>query len=457
MSQDPGASDGASEGATEQAAEQTAEQAGAGGLPEQVRHRLVALASEALGQLSAGELPASLRPFARFAAARRAKLAATPLATALENDAAFRARVGEVLSKRLPDLVEALRAGQPPAAADPHEVATAAYLLRPDGWERIVADITRRLEEETAAHAADREAEAVDRLKGQLADVRAELRGVRDKHRAELATVKEENQTLRQTLRATRDRLRAAEQEAERLEGARAEAEERADQATARAETELRRLRGRLAEAEAATEASKRASREGRDLATVRLRLLVDTLVEATQGIRRELALPPVDGEDTRPADFIEAVVPGEQGTSSRGREDAAYAANLLALPRLHLVVDGYNVTKTAWAHLPLENQRTRLVAALGDLAARTGAEVTCVFDGADLESPPPVSAPRGVRVRFSPAGITADEVIRRIAAAEPSGRPVAVVSSDREVADGVRRSGARPIGAEAFLRQLPR
>jgi predicted RNA-binding protein with PIN domain len=99
-----------------------------------------------------------------------------------------------------------------------------------------------------------------------------------------------------------------------------------------------------------------------------------------------------------------------------------------------------------------LEAQRTRLVQALGALAARTGAEVTCVFDGADVSVPPPVGPATGVRVRFSPKGETADELIRRLVRAEPEGRAVVGVSSDREVADGVRRSGVRPLPAEALI-----
>ena len=35
--------------------------------------------------------------------------------------------------------------------------------------------------------------------------------------------------------------------------------------------------------------------------------------------------------------------------------------------------------------------------------------------------------------------------------------RPVVVVSSDREVADGVRRHGAYPMGADSLLRRLSR
>ncbi len=49
----------------------------------------------------------------------------------------------------------------------------------------------------------------------------------------------------------------------------------------------------------------------------------------------------------------------------------------------MHLVVDGYNVTKTGYGEMSLAEQRTRLIGALAGLAAQTGAEITIVFDGA--------------------------------------------------------------------------
>ena len=47
--------------------------------------------------------------------------------------------------------------------------------------------------------------------------------------------------------------------------------------------------------------------------------------------------------------------------------------------------------------------------------------------------------------------------IFRRLVRAEPAGRPIAVVSSDREVADGVRRHGAYPLSSDALLRRLSR
>ncbi|GAA5034579.1 NYN domain-containing protein [Actinopolymorpha pittospori] len=422
-------------------------------LPEPVRQRVVGLASDTLGGLAAEEVPAPLRPFARFAPARRARLAAIPIAAAVDADADFRARVADRVRALVPELAAALDEGRRPAAVDPLDVAATAYLLRPSGWTSVVGEVLDLLDRESAVLAGGREAESVTRLRDQVTEARASARQERERRRAELAALKEENTTLRRTLRQARDRAKAAEEEAERQAGLAALARDQAAADSARADAELRRLRARIADAEAAIEASRRSSREDRDVASVRLRLLLDTLVDAAQGLRRELALPPAL---SRPADTVLAREPAAGGSIS-GPEDVVSLETLVALPQVHLVVDGYNVTKTAWPVLPLETQRTRLVTMLGGLAARTGAEITCVFDGAKLPAPPPVSAPRGVRVRFSPAGVSADDVIRQLVAAEPVGRPVVVVSSDREIADGIRRSGARPVPAEALVRLLAR
>jgi predicted RNA-binding protein with PIN domain len=122
----------------------------------------------------------------------------------------------------------------------------------------------------------------------------------------------------------------------------------------------------------------------------------------------------------------------------------------------VHLIVDGYNVTKTGWPELALATQRERLVAATAPLAARTGAEATLVFDGAGVVGVPTHSV-RGVRVLFSEAGELADDLIRSLVAAEPAGRPLVVVTSDRAVADSVRRRGAHPVPSAVLLSRLSR
>jgi predicted RNA-binding protein with PIN domain len=377
----------------------------------------------------------------------------------LENDPLFRQRIAERLRVAQPDLVQALESGSVPAAADPMDVAAAAYLVRPPDWSRLVSEAGEQAERADAEGAAAEAARVVEKLQQELAAVRAAARADTDRLRAELETVKKEASALRRQVRSMESDARRAEAAARKL---RAELEEtRAGAATERgaAESEARRLRHRVSEVEAALEAGRRAARESRSLGDMRLRLLLDTVMEAAQGLRRELALPPVS---VHPADMVEAVAPTRANPNDvpqRGLadDDPALLDQLLALPQAHLVVDGYNVTKTGYPMLPLDRQRQRLLSGLSMLAVGCGAEVTCVFDGVDLDTPVLLAPPRGVRVLFSRAGETADELIRRLVRAEPPGRPLVVVSSDREVAEGVRQAGARPVSSALLLRRLAR
>ncbi|RKN42266.1 NYN domain-containing protein [Streptomyces hoynatensis] len=428
-------------------------------LPERVRHRVIALAGEAFDGLTFAELPLSLRQYARFTASRRVRFGGSAMAAALESDALFRQRVGERLREVQPELGQAVLNGSPPPAADPVEVAAAAFLLRPPGWPKLVAaagEEAQRAQEERAGLERERE---LGRLREELAQVRSAARADVERLRAELEAARKESDAVHRKLRSAQSDVRRGEAA---LRKARAELEEaRAEAAAARAaaEGEARRLRTRLAEAEAALEAGRKAVREERGIEEMRLRLLLDTVLDAAQGLRRELALPPAE---FRPAQTVDAVAPGE--LSPRDVAQRAFAADdpalldqLLALPQAHLVVDGYNVTKTGYPTMPLEKQRLRLLGGLAVLAAQTGAEMTCVFDGAELSAPVPVPQPRGVRVLFSRPGKTADELIRELVRAEPPGRPLVVVSSDREVAEGVARSGARPVASALLLRRLRR
>ena len=417
-------------------------------LPQPVRQRVLALAADVLGGLDPEQIPASLRQVARFTAAKRARLGGSAIATALDGDPGFRRRVLDAARMTHPGLVEALSAGPPPPAADPADVAVVAYLLRADGWAEIVtaaaAEISRASEEEQATRADV----TTVRLREQLAAARAEAREDRARSRAESDRLKVENAALRRQANQARADAARADEAGQAKAAAAARSVELAEAARASAEAEARRLRGRLAEVEEVLTSSRRAGREGRSLETARLGLLLDTLADAAAGLRRELALP-VAG--LRPADTVDAAAPAV-ASAQRRPGDSASLGDLLTLPRCHLVVDGYNVTKGAWASMPLEAQRTRLVQRLGVLAARTGAEVTCVFDGADVSVPPPVTPAQGLRVLFSPQGQSADELIRRLVAAEPPGRAVIVVSSDREVADGVRSSGAWAVDSDLLV-----
>lgn len=425
-------------------------------LPEPVRQRVLSMAAQALGAMPSTDIPAPLRRFASFAPARRAKLSASVLGPALDTDEHFRRLVAHEARREHPEIGDAVAESRALPAADPAEVAAMAYLLRPDDWEARVAEAAQVVP--AAGNRVDEG--AVERATEQLDQARTELRQTRERLRSQLNELKAENTTLRRKLNDARQKAAAAQEEAgqrtaeaaaadERVAAARAEAE-------AEAERELRRLRSRITELENAEHAVRRSAGQDRELASVRLRLLLDTVLDAAGGLRRELGLPPPSGE-LRPADTVEGVEPEAAVGRTAPDDDPALLDELLSLPQVHLIVDGYNVTKTAWPTLPLQTQRQRLVTALGVLVAQRRVEVTVVFDGAELSGPVQLTQPRGVRVRFSPPGVIADEVIRQLVRAEPSGRPLVVVSSDREVAESVGGAGARAVSAAALVARIGR
>jgi predicted RNA-binding protein with PIN domain len=431
--------------------------AGAGGgvepvLPEAVRARVLALAAAALGRLPADQVPPTLRAAARFTPSKRVRLAGPALAAALSADAVFRLRAAEQAERESPDVVEAARDGILPGAADPVELAAAAYLLRPPSWTELL-ERSRTVLEERASRSRDRtRAAEVEQLRAELAEAHAGQRDQAQRARAAAEAARAEADTLRRQLREQTGARRAAERARTAAEEALAEERRRAAIAESGIQAEIRRLRQRLAEAEDAVEAGRRAARETRQADAARLWLLLDTLTGAAQGLRRELALTPTE---ERPADSVAASQPRPDAPAARG-DDPELVDRLLELPRVHLVVDGYNVTKSGYGELPLAVQRSRLIQGLGALVARTGAEVTVVFDGA-TRPPAMPPAPRGVRVLFSAPGEIADDLIRRLVAAEPEGRPLMVVSSDKEVATDVSRAGAYAVPSALLLRRLDR
>ncbi|WP_235030292.1 NYN domain-containing protein [Nonomuraea solani] len=409
--------------------------------------------------MPAVSVPPPLRGIAKFDPRKRAKLGGAPIAAQLENDKKFRELVAESVAAGWPELVSALAEGNVPPAADPVLVAAAAYLTRPPGWAEIIEAARTDLEQSAVAAEGSEREEAVARLREQLAAQKSAAKEEAERLREQIKAARVENSDLRRKLHDSRERAKAAVRRAEEMEHAAEEAKSAATVAGSAGESELRRLRERLADVEKQLEASRRAAREGRSIEDARVRVLLDALQDASAGLRRELALPTMI---SRPADSVAAITgerPGVGQVPARALadDDPQLLDQLLALPQVHLIIDGYNVTKTGYGTMTLADQRNRLMTALGGLVAQTRVEVTVVFDGAELNAPVQVVAPRGVRVLFSAPGEIADDLIRQLVRAEPPGRAMAVVSSDREVAESVRRMGARPVPSGLLLRRLGR
>ncbi|WP_051217762.1 NYN domain-containing protein [Nocardioides insulae] len=411
-------------------------------LPESVRARLVSLVAALLPDVA--RLSPQLRMVASFAAGRRAKRGAAAILAALD-DPEERERIGRAV--RTPYDLAAVAADGLPKDADPAEVAAVAWLRRPDHAEVAYAAALAGLAEPSAPA----ESAELARLRRRVEQLDQEVRDERSAKKARVEEVKEENRTLRRKLGETRVALTAAQERVAEAEEECAALRSRVEGGERATEKEIRRLRAEVERLGAAENAERRAVRLERDEASMRTRVLLETVLDAAAGLRRELALPAATRTPGERAE--QTLAPESEGgsTSALRVTTGAMLEQLLAMPRVRLLIDGYNVSKSVWPESSLEAQRVRLLRAITPLVARSNAETTVVFDAAQVTSRPVVAAPRGVRVLFSPQGVIADDVIRELVAAEPRGRVVLVVSDDRAVSVDVTRAGARSVSVTAF------
>ena len=244
------------------------------------------------------ELPSSVRRFARFAPAKRLRLGASEIAAALAVEPGFRDAVAEVVGQSSPELVGQVSAGNPPATADPVDVAVIAYLLRPPGWSDLLADIAERLAGEGRQRDLDAE---LDRLRAEIWPAhRAATRrwpaiATRPRSAAEAAVAEQAEQSGRAASPASHRCRRSCRRPGETAEQLAA----RAGPAARRAGPQHRWRGGRAAPGAGpdrrAGEPARRptgvAQRAAREHDEARLWVLLETITAAAAGLRRELDL----------------------------------------------------------------------------------------------------------------------------------------------------------------------
>jgi predicted RNA-binding protein with PIN domain len=119
-------------------------------------------------------------------------------------------------------------------------------------------------------------------------------------------------------------------------------------------------------------------------------------------------------------------------------------------------LIDGNNVMaqRVGW-HRDKPGARRRLLSEVARLARASGLTVEVVFDGAPDEFFPDGSSFMGVRVFYAERGSDADARIKQLVEASRERRTLKVVTSDRALADYVRRCGVEVIGSGEFRRRL--
>ena len=447
-------------------------------IPEALLAPLLDDAGSVLRSLDARDVPASVRSLVGFDARGLMRGAARrQLQRALEVDDDFRNRVSDRFLAR-EDVVDLRgRWSAPDALTLVDEagrdgklaiLASMLYAARPDGWTfgfgvayaaaaRDAEDA--RLRAEARGRAAELAGAAEARRRADAARIRAD---------EERARAEEELRTERQSRREgliTADRAREqavleATVATDALDAAHAATRAAAARA-GRAEARVVELEATLAEAGRRPQSAVDADALG-DVAH-ELRGLADQLDTLASPPPIPVLPPPVSAPASRaplvsassrprprPRRTRPACPPGVVADSRVGLDGMLRTRGVL------LIVDGYNVSKTAWGGAPLEEQRERLVAALAELHLRIRCDVTVVFDGADVRGVPLPRKP-GVRVVFSDAGETADDVVVREAGAPATTIPIVVASSDAEVRTRAEVVGAAVVQSAVLLSVLHR
>jgi hypothetical protein len=371
----------------------------------------------AVAELGVAEVPIVTElvrgPSSRFVAGRRRRALADALATTpglWPAVATELARRGEGSAA-----IEALLVPSPPASASPGPQDRTGAHGQPqdDGASEVLDGIRERLRRV-------REERDAWRRRAEGASARAE------RAEAEAARLRGELDELAAQLRSLQDAVAAAGVDRDRALA----------RAARRHDTEVARLREEVA--------ALRRAEEDRRLAARRSAAEREAAARAAE--RRDAA----ERQAERERGAVR-LVPGRPSRLPRGvRADTTEAARLLLHRGRLVLLDGYNISLQHRGALELERQRTWLVQLAASLVAARGIEPVVVFDGERSGGGRPAAGLRGVEVRFTERGITADDEI--VLAVEATDRPVVVVTDDRELRARVGAAGADVLGTTAFL-----
>jgi len=447
--------------------------------------------------------PGGLRPFLQFD--RISDRVLRRVADVLDTDSGFRERVIEAVGlAESPDADESNRVER---ASEMFGLAGRLYLLRLDGWDRELAELVEGRAEQLAAEedsaAARRAEDRLPQVETMLADVRQELEEVDarlsestaelDAERARRRSLEGElDEVRRRAEDAAEDRNRAvkdlvdakkiSDRRLEQLRAAEAQLQAAPQHGTDALRNAVESAAGaqsvdglvqRVAELEAALELAE-IDRQGaadalRSVARIAGDLTAQLGVALDEALGRLGAPTPssdspallaseTDRFDDGP---VPAMAPPRERRARRvptrlrhGAIDGTNEATmqLLGLPNVVVLVDGYNVSMSGWRHLQGPEQRHALISGVSDLTARTGADFRIVFDGDSDGARPTVSVASPVRIYFTAASEEADDAILRMITEVPDNQPIVVVSSDHRVQDGARRRGANVVASADLL-----
>jgi predicted RNA-binding protein with PIN domain len=393
-------------------------------LPTDVQRSLLRAMSAFMKATPAQELPPKLRPIRSFAVKALGPHRKTLLA-ALDDDA-LRPRVVEWLDQKQ----------HPLSRSDADHLRTAAE--RADGWEERLSGEPPGVAPSCPDRTGDDKAaaeKALEREKEKARKARDEAKRARDEAALTVGREKAKADALAVELKGLRSSLQDAEARAK-------EAERRATKAAADAERLERKHRKEIEGLSRTIEKLRKEAKESRrSLRYAEERLRNVDKPKAPAAAPRKTRSGPRGPR--KPLPFVKGLT----------AEDPRTLEGWLAAKNLHVLVDGYNVTKSkgGFGNLELPKQRQRLVDELNSLARKHGVKVRVIFDGSHV---PPGSArlAKGPAVvEYSRPDEIADDHLIAVLEELPA-YPVLVVTDDKELRERASKHGATIAGSKQLL-----
>jgi len=129
-------------------------------------------------------------------------------------------------------------------------------------------------------------------------------------------------------------------------------------------------------------------------------------------------------------------------------------------LPKV-LIIDGYNMIEAApglFKKMPtLESRREHLIKIIQSTPHFRNVKIIVVFDGNSPKGIPKNYQQQNIQIIFSGNQQEADQIIQDMIRLESSGRPLHIISSDREIQNTARDHHAQINSSQEFWKKLRR
>lgn len=319
---------------------------------------------------------------------------------------------------------------KPTGISKPDAEVLSIAARRDDGWEdKLIGKVpvarSSSSGKKDATSTIDREKERARKARDEAQRIKEEAAREVTRERAVATKLRNEVKAFEQKVATMGRTLEAVEKER--------------DQARAELDRELRKARKRAEKAEASLEATKA------DVRSLRQELAA---TKSTPASSKKNPVPARRPAPVEPAKRLRLQVP-----KGRFADAPETLTAWLSTPNVHLLIDGYNVSKAegGFGDLGLETQRERVLQEVGKLARRHKIKATVIFDGSDVAPGTSRRARGPVEVEYSRSDEIADDHL--IAKLEGLPRyPVVVVTNDKELQRRAARLGATIATSDQLL-----